>query len=67
MQNQREGKDLAESDKVTEGNTLNQGDPSPWELHATNSKEKMEGSWKGAPISMEDGGLRDVQEKRGKS
>ncbi|PWZ38285.1 hypothetical protein Zm00014a_041421 [Zea mays] len=64
MQNQREEKDVAEPNKLTEGNTVNQGVSSPWEIHATKFEEKTEGSWKGAPTPVEDGVLREAQAKK---
>jgi hypothetical protein len=56
MQNKKGGHNTEEVDIEEEGETLNQGNPSPWEFQANRSEEKSEGSWKGNLHPMEEHG-----------
>ncbi|AQK94770.1 hypothetical protein ZEAMMB73_Zm00001d010734 [Zea mays] len=46
IQNQKGGRTIEEADMGEDGDTLNQGNPSPWEGQVNRSEEKNEDSWK---------------------
>ncbi|AQK94785.1 hypothetical protein ZEAMMB73_Zm00001d010750 [Zea mays] len=64
VQNQRGGRNIEEADLGEEGDTLNQGNPSPWEGQANRSEEKNEDSWKGNPHPMGEDGPKDSHVKK---
>jgi hypothetical protein len=64
MQNQKGGHNIAEADIREEVETLNQGNPSPWEVQANKSEEKSEGSWKGNLHPMEEDGPKEPHMKK---
>jgi hypothetical protein len=64
MQNQKGGRNIEEADMGEEGETLNQGNPSPWEGQVNRSEEKNEDSWKGSPHPMGEDGPKDSHMKK---
>jgi hypothetical protein len=64
MQNQKGGRNTEKADVGAKGETLNQGNPSPWEVQADRSEEKSEGNWKGNPHPMEEDGPKESHMKK---
>jgi hypothetical protein len=64
VQNQRGGRNIEEANMKEGGDTLNQGNPSPWESQVNRSEEKNEDSWKGNPHPMGEDGPKDSHVKK---
>jgi hypothetical protein len=64
IQNQKGGRTIEEADMGEDGDTLNQGNPSPWEGQVNRSEEKNEDSWKGNPHPMGEDGPKDSHVKK---